>query len=108
MTKMFAERLRRAREIRKLTQADLAKLCSLPPSQIAHYESGRREPNLKNLALLSKELFYPIGYLVGVEHTSYSSFYNETKLTNHQRQIVQDIINNFVEERRSPNDYKDR
>lgn len=40
--KTFAERLRFARDLRRLTQAELARACKLSQGAIANYESGSR------------------------------------------------------------------
>lgn len=51
----FGERLRWAREAKKLTQADLAKAVGLSPGAIGNYEAGDRDSSRK-LAELSRAL----------------------------------------------------
>ena len=45
----FSQYLKRARQNKKFTQSDLAKLMGISQSGIAEYEGGRRSPNLSEL-----------------------------------------------------------
>lgn len=65
MTNNFGSRLRGIREMSGLSQAELAKKTSLQPSSIAHFEAGRREPNLENLIKLVKALGISADVLLG-------------------------------------------
>jgi len=62
---IFKERLRAAREMRGLSQADLAAKTGLPPSSIAHFEGGKRKPSFDNLRKLSDALEVTTDYLIG-------------------------------------------
>jgi len=42
----FGKRLRKAREKKGMTQAELAKVAALGESTVSFYESGKREPIL--------------------------------------------------------------
>jgi transcriptional regulator with XRE-family HTH domain len=53
---MFKDNLRELREMRKMSQTELANETGLVPSAICHFECGRREPNMHNLIKLSKAL----------------------------------------------------
>lgn len=48
--------LKEVREFLGLTQSELARKSALQPSAINHFESGRREPNIQNLAKLARAL----------------------------------------------------
>lgn len=61
----FPERLRKARMMRKLSQYDLAIVSQITPSAINNYESGDRQPNLKNLLKISSTLNVSLDYLAG-------------------------------------------
>lgn len=61
----FAERLRGVRTMSGLSQAELAEKTKLQPSAIAHFEAGRREPNLENLTKLIKALGVSADVLLG-------------------------------------------
>ena len=58
-------KLRQIRELRKLTQAQLAARAGMQPSAINHFESGRREPSLSNFIRLYKALRVGPGILLG-------------------------------------------
>lgn len=62
---VFPERLRRAREIRQLSQAELAARAKLQPSAVSHFETGGRRPSLDNLRRLADALSVSIDYLLG-------------------------------------------
>jgi transcriptional regulator with XRE-family HTH domain len=65
MANDFSERLRIARELRKLSQAELAEKANLQPSAISHFESGRRSPSFQNLKALADALKITTDYLIG-------------------------------------------
>jgi transcriptional regulator with XRE-family HTH domain len=65
MSNVFAERLRTARERRKLSQAELAEKADLQPSAVSHFETGRRSPSFANLKALSDALKVTTDYLIG-------------------------------------------
>lgn len=60
----FGRRLRELRESKKLTQAELAKICTLGESTISFYESGKREPNYEVLLSLAEKLNTTPNYLL--------------------------------------------
>lgn len=45
-TYVFPERLREIRELRKLTQSQLAEKSKIPSTSISHLEAGSRKPSL--------------------------------------------------------------
>jgi transcriptional regulator with XRE-family HTH domain len=61
----FGKRLRKLRMRRGFTQRELAKLCSLTPGQVSHYEAGRHRPHARNLARLAQALHVPEQTLAG-------------------------------------------
>jgi len=52
----LGERLRKAREKKKLTQRELAIRVGLSDKSISIYEKGKVYPPIRNLLMLSKEL----------------------------------------------------
>jgi transcriptional regulator with XRE-family HTH domain len=64
-TEVFAKRLRAAREIRGLGQAQLAEKAGLPSSSISHFEAGARKPSFDNLRRLATALDVTTDYLLG-------------------------------------------
>jgi transcriptional regulator with XRE-family HTH domain len=70
----FSDRLRDAREVRKLTQADVARRTGLQPSAISQFETGQREPSHENLRKLASALGVTTDFLLnGTESVSVSA-----------------------------------
>jgi transcriptional regulator with XRE-family HTH domain len=65
MSKIFAERLRTARDMRKLSQGDLAEKTGFQPSAISHFETEGRSPSFDNLKRLADALNVTTDYLLG-------------------------------------------
>jgi len=65
VSSIFPDRLRAAREMRKLSQLELAERAQLQQAAVSHYESGARRPSLLNLRRLSEALEVTTDYLVG-------------------------------------------
>jgi ribosome-binding protein aMBF1 (putative translation factor) len=61
----FSDRLRAARELRKLSQSELAERAGLQPSAVSHFETGRRAPSFDNLKRLADALHVTTDYLLG-------------------------------------------
>lgn len=62
---IFPARLREARELRGMSQTDLARETSLTPDWISHFEGGRRAPSLFILWALCEALRVPADFLIG-------------------------------------------
>ena len=62
---IFPLRLRIAREMRALSQLELAERTHLQQAAVSHYESGVRRPSLRNLTRLSEALEVTTDYLLG-------------------------------------------
>lgn len=62
----FHQRLRLIREVRGLSQSELARSAEMQPSAIAHFESGRRLPSFENLRALAIALRCTADYLLGI------------------------------------------
>lgn len=63
MKTIFAENLKRIRKERNISQSDLAIISGC--ANIAHFETGKRIPSLKNLFNISKALHVTLDELVG-------------------------------------------
>ena len=104
--KLFAERLRDARErLRGLTQAQLAEKTGLPSTSISHFENpeGTRKPSFDNLRRLANALEVTTDYLLGrsndhvgmpVADTLYRDVQN---LTDADREFAQAMIKKMLE-----------
>jgi transcriptional regulator with XRE-family HTH domain len=64
-SELFQERLKAARDLRKWSQGDLASRAAMPPSSIAHFESGSRKPSFETLRRLANALEVTTDYLLG-------------------------------------------
>jgi len=62
---IFKERLKAARALRGLNQAELAAKAGLPPASVSHFESGPRKPSFENLKALATALDVTTDYLLG-------------------------------------------
>jgi len=65
VSRTFSDRLRAAREMRALSQLELAERAQLQQAAVSHYEGGARRPSLQNLRRLSEALEVTTDYLVG-------------------------------------------
>ena len=63
----FPDNLKRAREIKGLSQTGLAKRSGLQPSAVSHFETGRRAPSFDNLKRLADTLEVTTDFLIGRE-----------------------------------------
>lgn len=70
---IFAERLKKARELRALSQTQLATNARLPPSSVSHFEAGARKPSLDNLKRLAVALNVTTDFLLGRAETPEAS-----------------------------------
>lgn len=61
----FSERLHELRTSHELTQSELSKILHYGYSAISNYESGRNEPNIKDLKLLANYFDVSLDYLLG-------------------------------------------
>lgn len=94
----FATKLRQIRELRKLSQKDLADRAGMQPSAIAHFEGGRREPSLSNFLVLCKALRVNAAVLAGqggesiydtltMEEIEFINLFRDAVIAKHKRDI---------------------
>ena len=62
---MFSEKLKELREMCGISQAQLAEVLYVTPQTISNYETGKREPKIAELILLSEYFHVSIDYLIG-------------------------------------------
>ena len=92
MADIFAERLRAAREHRKMSQSDLAEKAGLMPSAVSHFETGRRSPSFANLKALSDALKVTTDYLIGRSDSMEVSNVVSIKLLRHAQKMSDDDL----------------
>ena len=66
-SKLFPKRLLEAREMRELTQAQLAEKAGIPAGTISHFENEVRKPSFDNLVKLAEALAVTTDFLLGRE-----------------------------------------
>jgi len=96
-TDTFRDRLKKARELRGYSQDELAKRARMPPSSIAHFETGRK-PSFDSLRRLANALEITTDYLLGrvdspeLAQAGDPLFRDIGKLSGHDREIAQDFL----------------
>jgi transcriptional regulator with XRE-family HTH domain len=102
-SELFQERLRAARELRKWSQGELAEKAGMPPSSIAHFESGSRKPSFDTLRRLANALEVTTDYLLGrVDEPTLAQaadplFRDVGKLTGNDRELAKDFLKMLAE-----------
>lgn len=94
---MRVDRLRESRELRKLTQQDLADRTGLSLRQIARYESGENDPTADALTKIARAMEVSLDYLVGLVDTPTDHF-SEDDLSAMERRLIWAIRNGFIVE----------
>ena len=87
MPNIFAERLRAVREMRKLSQSELAEQADLQSTAVSHFETGRRSPSFANLKALSDALKVTTDYLIGRSEEMHVSAVVSLKLLRHAEKM---------------------
>ncbi len=64
-TEVFPIRLKKARELRGLSQAEVAARSGMQVSAVSHFETGGRKPSFDNLRRLAQGLDVTTDYLIG-------------------------------------------
>ena len=67
---VFASRLKKAREYSGITQNEASKTLKIAQNTYSSYETGRREPSLDMLAMLSKLFDVKSDWLIGLTSDS--------------------------------------
>jgi transcriptional regulator with XRE-family HTH domain len=97
-SEIFMQRLRAARDLRQWSQSDLATRAGMPPSSIAHFETGTRKPSFDTLKRLANALEVTTDYLLGRVETpglaeAGDPLYRDVgKLTGRDREIAKDFL----------------
>ena len=106
-SEIFKERLKAARDLRGLSQGELANLASLPPSSIAHFEIASRKPSFDTLHKIATALEVTTDYLLGRTDNpalaeSGDPLYRDVgKLTTRDREIAKDFLKMLADRNRA-------
>ena len=63
----FATRLREARELRGMTQTEVAQRAGLPAGSVNHFEHGRRVPSMANLVKVAVAVGVSADWLLSID-----------------------------------------
>ena len=85
----FGKKLKHLREVRHLTQTQVAELLGCTPSMISAYESDIRRPSYENLVKLSKMYHVSTDYLLGCDN---KSALNTSKLNTDEINALSSLI----------------
>lgn len=78
---MFAENLKKYRNLSGLRQEDVAKIIGLDRSAYAYYENGKTEPSIANLKKIAKAFGVDINVLIGFETPRVAAEFNSESFT---------------------------
>lgn len=104
----FEDRLRQARELRGISQGELARRAGLQPAAISHFETGTRRPSFDNLRTLAEALSVTADFLLGrtddseglAETVDHPLFRDVAKLAESDRDTVRAVVNHLVAKRK--------
>ena len=102
-SELFQQRLKAARDLRKFSQGDLAGRAGMPPSSIAHFETGSRKPSFDTLRRLANALEVTTDYLLGrvddpgLAEAGDPLFRDVGKLTGNDRELAKDFLKMLAE-----------
>ncbi|MEA2875121.1 MAG: hypothetical protein QOF14_317 [Hyphomicrobiales bacterium] len=105
---IFKERLKAARELRELSQAQLAAKAGLPAASVSHFESGPRKPSFDNLKALAGALQVTTDYLLGRSDTVDASapvgriHRDLHKLTSKDLELAEQFVDLLIKQRSAP------
>ncbi|MEE9926119.1 MAG: helix-turn-helix transcriptional regulator [Brucella anthropi] len=97
-SRIFRERLKKARELRGYSQEDLGARTNMPASSIAHFETGTRKPSFESLRRIAIGLEITTDYLLGrvdspdLAQAGDPLFRDIGKLTGNDREIAKDFL----------------
>ncbi len=104
----FPYNLKKAREIKGLSQTELAKRSGLQPSAVSHFETGRRTPSFDNLKRLADTLEVTTDFLMGREidpttsgPTLQSIFRNAQEMADDDRQKLAEFAEFLARKKKS-------
>lgn len=95
---IFRERLKSARDLRQWNQSELAKKAEMPPSSIAHFESGSRKPSFATLRRLANALDVSTDYLLGrvddpgLTEAGDPLYRHVSELSGNDRELAEDFL----------------
>lgn len=80
MINLLADRLRLLRSEKNITQSTLAQIILVPRVTYAHYELGKRTPDLDTIIRLARYYCVTVDYLIGNSDQRLSGTYDSGEL----------------------------
>ena len=97
--KQFRKRLVKLRELRDITQTELASRSGLQTAAISQFETGKRVPAFDSLVKMADAMNITIDYLIGRNHKTIAAGPAIDKLMRHAEQLTPyelDILTNLA------------
>ena len=100
----IGDRIKEAREIHSISQAELARRAELTPAAISQFESGEREPSYASLKRLASSLEVSMDYLAGKEDapSDVQVLFRDLKnITEEDKKLMRQMYNMLKEKNKS-------
>lgn len=88
----LGERIKEQRELRRLSQKELADKINVSASIVSNYENGERSPSLESLMALARTFQCTTDYLLGFEKLEKDKVLDVSMLTDEQRKLLQHFL----------------
>ena len=88
----LGERLKSQRELKKLSQKQVAEIINVSASIVSNYENGERTPSLEILVALARTLNCSTDYLLGFEKLENDKVLDVSMLSDEQRLLLQHFL----------------
>jgi len=88
----LGERIKEQRELRGLSQKELADKINVSASIVSNYENGERSPSLESLMALARTFQCTTDYLLGFEKLEKDKVLDVSMLSDEQRKLLQHFL----------------
>jgi transcriptional regulator with XRE-family HTH domain len=88
----LGERLQQQRQLKNLSQKQVAEAINVSPSVVSNYENGERTPSLESLVSLARLFQCSTDYLLGFEKIEISQSINASMLDDKQLLLLQHFL----------------
>jgi len=95
--RLRADRLKEVRELRQLSQRELAARCGMGEKQIWRYENGESDPGSEQVARIARELSVTADYLLGLSDEP-SLHFTEDDLSPMERKLISAVRHGLIVE----------
>jgi len=92
MIKGLGQRLQEQRNLRNLSQKEVASSIGVSASVISNYESGERTPSIENLISLARLYHCSTDYLLGIDKSDKVKQIDVSMLNDKQYQLLQSFL----------------